>query len=142
MSIGHAPYEYRFVVCMDVCRKDETDGTEEPKADLVEAYRRLYIAMGLLEQQAKGQIQWESTDEAFGPDGQPIIEEALQEARMTVLDTLPNINVNVEATKTLWEFVNQPLNKPLSVVRLLVVVIATYYIVGWFADWLFGVWIP
>jgi hypothetical protein len=112
---GHAPYAFRFVVCVDVCLKDEMDGTEDAKADLIEAYSRLYLALGEVDRASGGQIEWESSDEAYAPDGQPLIEEALQEARMTVIAgleprqdfesnyALANIGFNVATWDLHWD---------------------------------------
>jgi hypothetical protein len=67
---------YRFVVCVDV--EAET---------LDEAYRRLIKAMGYAEE-GHAYMQWESSDEAFTPDGCEIHENDLSEARMRVLDAM------------------------------------------------------
>lgn len=94
---GHSPYEFRFVICVDVTLKDEMDGTEDAKKDLVEAYKRLYLAMAEVERASEGQIEWESGHESYAPDGQPIVEEALSEARMEVsgwYETLTEMNLH------------------------------------------------
>lgn len=58
---------YRFIVCVDV-----EAGTLE------EAYRRLLQRMNAND--------WESSDEAYGPDGEPIPKSLLDAARLRVLD--------------------------------------------------------
>ena len=62
----------RIVICVDI----EKDTPEE-------AYSELYDRMGRI---AKGDmLEWESTDEWFGSDGEPMDERAVSEARMRVL---------------------------------------------------------
>jgi len=65
---------YRFVVCLDV----EADSLEE-------AYSELYTSMGKVD---RSSFQWESTDEAFDPDGNPVTPEEVQEARMSTFARL------------------------------------------------------
>lgn len=64
--------EYRLVICLDV-----------DAASLEEAYRKTYKIMG--EASKTHGIDWESTDEAFGPGGQPVDKDRLSEARSTVI---------------------------------------------------------
>lgn len=64
---------YRLVICLDVQAND-----------LQNAYKKVYRAMGLVEAETEGEIQWESTDEWFDKDGYPGDLENLQETRMNV----------------------------------------------------------
>lgn len=64
---------YRLVVCIDV----EADS-------LKDAYGKVYEAMGQLPEG----LDWESSDEAFDPDGAEIGPKKLQEARMAYLDSV------------------------------------------------------
>jgi hypothetical protein len=77
---------YRFVICVDVCLGDEEGKPEEQAEDLKKAYAYLYKLMGQVEVNSLQQVQWESSDEAYAPDGQAILEEALQAARMAVIE--------------------------------------------------------
>jgi len=61
----------RFVVCVDV---------EEDNLEL--AYKALYQAMG----QLPDGVEWESTDEVYGPDGGELGEEEIQAARMAFFE--------------------------------------------------------
>ena len=49
------------------------------------AYQMVYQAMGKLERDTHGIMQWESTDEWYDHNGEPIPEEQIQQARMTFL---------------------------------------------------------
>jgi len=60
------------VICLDV-----------DAANLEEAYRKTYKIMA--EVSKTHDIEWESTDEAFGPGGQPVEEHRLIEARSRVI---------------------------------------------------------
>jgi len=71
MSSG--PGTYRIVVCIDI----DADSTED-------AYGKVYTAMGLLERENED-IEWESSDEWYGPEGNPIPEEDVQAACMAFL---------------------------------------------------------
>ena len=62
---------YRFVICVDV-----------EEQELPAAYAKLYDAM---KQISSPQLEWESTDEAYGEDGQEIDPIVLQNARMMKL---------------------------------------------------------
>lgn len=66
---------YRFVVCVDVCGNDLDD-----------AYRNLRRAMDCTER-GMGSVWegYETSDEAFAPDGEPIAETELSAMRMRVL---------------------------------------------------------
>lgn len=59
---------FRFVICVDV----EADSLDE-------GYSKLYDTMAKVDQEA---FQWESTDEAFTPDGDVVDPKDLQRARM------------------------------------------------------------
>lgn len=65
---------YRFVVCIDI-----------EAGNLEGAYSRLCAAMGKVEVSTQGSIQWESTDEAYDPDGFEVDADKLSDARMAVL---------------------------------------------------------
>ncbi len=60
----------RFIVCIDI---DEDD--------LTEAYAKLWEAMNTAERQHRFWEGFESTDEAFGPDGEQIDVDVLHAAR-------------------------------------------------------------
>lgn len=64
----------RFVICVDIAEED-----------LTEAYRKLHEFMDLIQNSTEAMNiweGWESTDEAFGPDGAAIDPDVLQQARM------------------------------------------------------------
>lgn len=65
---------YRFVICVDL-----------EASSLEDAYSRLCAAMGKVEVSTQGSIQWESTDEAYDPDGFEVDADKLSDARMAVL---------------------------------------------------------
>lgn len=56
----------RIVVCVDI------DATTAP-----EAYAKLYDAMRLLPEG----MDWESSDEWYGPDGEALSQDAIDDAR-------------------------------------------------------------
>ena len=62
---------YRFVVCVDI-----------EAENLPEAYEKLLGRMNAND--------WESTDEAYGPDGEEIGEKRLSQARAKVLE-IPHV---------------------------------------------------
>lgn len=64
----------RFVVCIDV------DGTT-----LVDAYRKLRAMMRQIDDHPALE-GWETSDEAYGHEGEEIDEGALSAARLVVLD--------------------------------------------------------
>lgn len=61
---------YRLVVCIDVAAES-----------LDEAYGKMYESLNRLGQD----LCWESSDEAFTPDGEPIEEVELARARMNYM---------------------------------------------------------
>ena len=63
---------YRFVVCVDV-----------ESTSLNEAYSNLYDSMKVI---CYKQLEWESTDEAYFPDGEEIDPVILQKAILTKLE--------------------------------------------------------
>lgn len=65
---------YRLVICLDV----EADSLEQ-------AYERVYTTMGTVDRE---DFQWESTDEAYDPDGGEVDAEEMQQARMAVFRRL------------------------------------------------------
>lgn len=66
---------YRFVICVDL-----------EASSLEDAYRKLCANMGAVEASTQGRVQWESTDEAYEPDGSQVDEDTLSDAIMAVLD--------------------------------------------------------
>ena len=62
---------YRIVVCMDI-----------DASSLLEAYGKLYETMAKVTGSKTG-LDWESSDEAYDPDGNLIPEDVLQGARQT-----------------------------------------------------------
>jgi hypothetical protein len=58
----------RIVICVDLASED-----------LVEGYTELWHGM------AKSGLDWESSDEWYAEDGQEIVEEAQQDARMEAI---------------------------------------------------------
>ena len=69
---------WRWVVCLDI------------QADsLVDAYGRLWKELGDLDERTQGSIQWESTDEAFNPDGDQLLVKELEACRTAFFDSLP-----------------------------------------------------
>lgn len=65
---------FRLVVCIDVDAES-----------LLEAYGKVYEAMGKITGPTSG-MDWESSDEAYTPDAEPISEEELSKTRMAYLD--------------------------------------------------------
>jgi hypothetical protein len=65
------PLTYRFVICVDV------DATS-----LENAYNDLYDSMKEISSQS---LEWESTDEAYFPDGEEVDPIILQKARLSKL---------------------------------------------------------
>lgn len=63
---------YRIVVCMDI-----------NATSLQEAYSKLYRALDSMSED----IAWESTDEAFEPEGTPVDPEIMQAARMAFFES-------------------------------------------------------
>jgi hypothetical protein len=57
----------RFVICVDV-----------DKEDVTEAYKELHHGMTMSD------LEWESTDEWYTPDGGQGLEEAIEAARMSL----------------------------------------------------------
>ena len=68
-----AQLPYRLVVCIDV-----------DAASLKEAYGKVYEALAKLPEG----FDWESSDEAYGPDCEEIMPPQVQIARMAYLDTV------------------------------------------------------
>ena len=66
-------YDYRIVTCIDI-----------EASSLEEAYEKLYLQFKTL---PKG-MEWESSDEAYGPDGEEVEPDELQAARMKVFAKL------------------------------------------------------
>ena len=66
---------YRIVVCVDV-----------DAADLTDAYRAVYACMTSLA--TVSVIEWESSDEWYAEDGQRIEQDAIDLARVTVLQEI------------------------------------------------------
>lgn len=66
-------HSYRLVVCIDV----DAQST-------LEAYGKVYEAMGKITGPSTG-LDWESSDEAYAPNAEPISEEELSKARMAYL---------------------------------------------------------
>lgn len=64
---------FRLVICIDV----------EDATSIEDAYEQVYKQMAKIDTQKFG---WESTDEAFGPDGEPIDEDDLSTARCNVIE--------------------------------------------------------
>lgn len=64
---------YRFVICVDVAAEN-----------LEAAYRELLARMGEVERITEGKVQWESSDEAYTPDGDEVDANELNETRMRV----------------------------------------------------------
>jgi len=64
------PGVYRLVICLDV-----------EAYNLEQAYERVYDTMGTVDAE---DFQWESTNEAFDPEGDAIDPDEMQEARMKV----------------------------------------------------------
>lgn len=62
---------YRIVIAVDIY-----------KPTLLNAYMALYKAMAKVELDACGDIQWESTDEAYYPEGGAVDPETLSSIRM------------------------------------------------------------
>jgi len=60
---------FRFVICVDVEAKN-----------LEEGYSKLYDTMGKVDCES---FQWESSDEAYTPDGELVNSDQLTNARMT-----------------------------------------------------------
>ncbi len=67
----------RFVICVDV-----------EAEDVDEAYAMLYDAMKAVDR--KG-VEWESTDEVYGSNGEAIPEERIVEARMKKIQQIRHI---------------------------------------------------
>lgn len=70
---ANMPHSYRLVVCIDV----DAQST-------LEAYGKVYEAMGKITGPGTG-LDWESSDEAYTPDAEPISEEELSKVRMAYL---------------------------------------------------------
>ncbi len=66
------PGTYRFVVCIDI-----------ESTSLNEAYSNLYESMKEI---SSKRLDWESTDEAYFPDGEEIDPVILQKAILTKLE--------------------------------------------------------
>lgn len=64
---------WRFIICVDV-----------PAESLPSAYEILHITMG----KVASLLDWESTDEAYDSDGEPIPEPILSAMRMKVLTAM------------------------------------------------------
>lgn len=62
---------FRFVICVDV-----------EASSLEEGYSKLYDTMGKVDAE---KFQWESSDEAYTPDGDRVSEDDLTRARMKKL---------------------------------------------------------
>lgn len=65
---------YRFVICVDI-----------EAGSLEAAYRELLARMGEVERISEGNVQWESSDEVYTPDGDAVDIDELSEMRMLVL---------------------------------------------------------
>lgn len=65
---------FRFVICVDVSAKS-----------LEEGYSTLFDTMMKIDGKS---FQWESTDEAYMPDGEPLTEEELSKVRMSKFQDL------------------------------------------------------
>ena len=63
---------YRFVICIDI-----------NSTSLNEAYSKLYDSMKKI---SSPQLEWESTDEAYFPDGEEVDPTILQKSREYKLD--------------------------------------------------------
>lgn len=70
-------YPYRLVLCLDV-----------NAGSLEEAYRKAYETMNDVCAKSDNTLEWESTDEAFDAEGEPVSPETMQDARMTVFANL------------------------------------------------------
>ena len=77
---GDVKSVWRLVICLDV-----------EASSLEEAYSIVYDKMKTLDCE---EFQWESTDEAFDPDGDPIDEEELVKARLAKFDQVDNETMN------------------------------------------------
>jgi hypothetical protein len=66
--------QIRIIVALDVEAKTPED-----------AYKKLYDALPLLHPRG---IDWESTDEWYGTDGEALTEEAVSAARLRVLSRI------------------------------------------------------
>lgn len=64
------PGTWRLVICLDV-----------EACSLEQAYERVYDIMGTVDSE---DFQWESTNEAYDPEGGSIDLEEMQDARMKV----------------------------------------------------------
>ena len=81
-------HSYRLVVCIDV-------GAQST----LEAYGKVYEAMAKITG-AGSDMDWESSDEAYTPNAEPISEDELSKVRMAYLDKRGQ---GFEDKPTLWD---------------------------------------